>query len=75
MVGDVAGEAGNKSGNRGEVRLRVAGQDDEGDVVAAGGFDATAGYDALAVSEQDDLEQQGEWVGGRASGVVPEPDI
>lgn len=74
-AGDVFGEAGDKPGNRGEVGLGVAGQGDEGDVVTADGFDATAGNDALAVSEQDNLEQHGGRISCSAGCVVVEPGI
>ena len=50
--------------------MRIAGDGDEHDVVAAGGFDLAAADKAAAVGEQDDLEQDGGVVGGRAFGVV-----
>jgi hypothetical protein len=74
-AGDVVREAGNESGNRGEVGLGVARQGDEGDVVAAHALNATAGYDALAVGEQNDLQEHGGRIGGRAGFVVVEPGI
>src|SRR3990172_4908319 len=55
--------------------LAVAGQGNEGDVVTAGGFDATAGNDALAVGEEYDLEQHGGRIGGSAGSIVLEPGI
>jgi excinuclease ABC subunit B len=46
---DVVAETRDEGGNRREVRRRVAGQGDEGDVFAAGAFDAARADDALAV--------------------------
>ena len=74
-AGDVVGQPGDKPGDRGEVRLGVAGQGDEGDVMTADGFDIAAGDDALAVGEQHDLEQHGGRIGGRAGCVILEPGI
>ena len=42
-AGDVIGKGRDKPGDGGEVRLGVAGEGDEGDVVAADGFDALTG--------------------------------
>lgn len=74
-AGDVVGEGGDESGKGGEVRLAVARQGDEGNVVAADGFNVAAGNDALAVGEQNNLEQHGGWIGGSAGGVILEPGI
>ena len=59
-------------GTGGEVGPAVPRQSDEGDVVAAGGFNATAGHNALAVGEE---HKHGGRIGGSAGGVVPEPGI
>ena len=48
---------------------------DEGDVFAAGTLDIAATDDALAVSEQNDLEQHRRWVSGSTGGIVAEPGI
>ena len=61
---------GHEGGDGGEVRRAVAGEGDEGDVLAAGAFDVAAADDALAVGEQHDLEQHGRRVGGGAGVVV-----
>ena len=74
-TGDVVSEVRDKSGNRGEVGLGVAGQGDEGDVVAAHALDASAGYDALGVGEQHDLQEHGGRIGGRAGFIILEPGI
>ena len=52
------------------MRAAVAGQGDEGDVLAAGALDAAAADDALRVGEQHDLEQHRGRVGGGAGQVV-----
>jgi len=57
-LGDVVAQAGDEGGDGGVVRGAVATEGDEGDVVRAGAFDAAAADDALAVGEEDDLEQQ-----------------
>ncbi len=41
----------------------------------AGTLDVAATDNALAVGEQDDLEQHGGWVGGSACGIVAQPGI
>ena len=48
---------------------------DEGDVFAAGAFDASAGDDATRVGEQHDLEQHRGRVGAGADLVVVEAGI
>jgi hypothetical protein len=62
-------------GQGGDVRLAVAGQGNEGDVLATGALDGAAADDALPVGEQHDLEQHGGWKGTRAGGVVLEPCV
>lgn len=74
-AGDVVGKRRDKSGDGGEVGLGVATQGDKGDVVAADGFDAAAGDDALAVGEQHDLEQHGGRISSSACFIVPELGI
>ena len=59
QLGNIVADGTNKIGNGGEVRDLIAGQGDEGDVVAAGAFDLAAADDALRIGEQDDLEQDG----------------
>lgn len=71
----VVGQRRDKSGERSEARLAVATQGNEGDVVAAGGFNVTAGNNALAVGKQNDLEEHGGRKGGRAGSIIPEPSI
>ena len=68
--GDVVAQSRDKGGNRGEVRGAVAGERDEGDVLAAQAFAAPAADDAFGVGAKDDLEQHSRWVGRGAGGVV-----
>ena len=70
QVGNVVANGTDKVGQRGEVRGLIAGQGDEGDVVAAGALDLAAADDALRIGEQDDLEQNGRRVRGGTGGVV-----
>lgn len=69
-AGDGVSKGRDKAGYRGEVRLGVAGQGDEHDVITADGFDAAAGNNTLAVGEQDNLEQHGRRIGGSASFII-----
>ena len=75
QVKDLGKDPDDVVGEGGEVRLGVATQGDEGDVVAADGFDATAGYDALTIGEQHDFEQHGGWIGSGTGCVVVESCI
>jgi hypothetical protein len=67
---DLGAQGADEGGEGGEVRGAVAGERDEGDVVAAGALDVAAADDAPAVGEEDDLEQHGRRVGGCAGEVV-----
>jgi len=69
-AGDVVAQTRDKAGDGGEVRGAVAREGDEGDMFAAGALDAARADDALAVGEEDDLEQHSRWVGGRAGEIV-----
>ena len=53
----------------------LAAQSDEGNVLAAGAFNAAAAHYPQAVCKQHDLEQQPRRVGASAGGVVPVADI
>jgi hypothetical protein len=55
--GDRFARAADKVGDRGEVRLGVAGQGNEHDVVAAGALDRARAHHALRVRQQHRLEQ------------------
>ena len=68
--GDAVAQAGNKGGQRGEVRGAVAGEGDEGDVLAAQAFDTPAADDAFGVGAENHLEQHSRRVGRGAGGVV-----
>lgn len=69
-VGDFVAETANETCNRGEVRSRIPGQGDEGDVFSTGAFDRSAADDAAAVGKQDQLEQDSGRVSGSAGVVV-----
>jgi len=60
----------NEGGDGGVVRDGITRQRDEGDVLAAGAFYPPAADDALAVGEQDDLEQHSRRPGRGARQVV-----
>ena len=57
------------------MRLAVAGQGDEGDVVTARALDVAAADDALGIGEQDDFEQHTRWVGCRTGHIVAKTRI
>ena len=57
------------------MRLGVAGHGDEGDVVAADGFDVAARNEALAAGEQNNFEQHGGRITRRAGFIILEPGI
>lgn len=57
------------------MRGGITREGDEDDVLTAGRLDVAAADDALAVGEEDDLEQHRRWVGGCAGGVVLVVDI
>ena len=57
------------------MRLAVAGQGDEGDVLAAGALDAAAADNALGVGEQDNLQEHGRRISSSARCIVAEADI
>ena len=69
---DLVGEATNKLGNVGVAGLAVATAGDELDVTGAGLLDVAAGYQALAVGQQDDLEHDARVVGRSAHFIVLE---
>lgn len=68
-------QCANEVGNGDEVWRGAARERNEGDVFAAGTLDVAAADDALAVSEQNDLEQHRGWVRGSTCGIVAEPGI
>ena len=57
------------------MRSLVAGQGDEGNVVAAGAFNLAAADDALRIGEQNDFEQNCRRVGGGTGLVVPVANV
>ena len=57
------------------MRLAVAGQGDEGDVLAAGALDVAAADDALGIGEQDNLQEHRGWIGGGTGCIVAETGI
>ena len=67
---DVVPDRTDKAGDGRKVRPLVAGQGDEGDVVAARAFNLAAADDALRIGKQDDFEQNRRRVGFSAGLVV-----
>ena len=57
------------------MRLAVAGQGDEGDVLAAGALDVAAADDALGIGEQDNFQEHGGRIGGGTGCIVAETGI
>lgn len=67
---DLAAEFTDEFGQCGELGCAVTGQGHEEDVLAAGALDASARYQAAAIGQQDDLEQDCGVVGGSAGCIV-----
>jgi hypothetical protein len=57
------------------VRLAVARQGDESNVLAAGALDIAAADDTLGIGEQDNLEKHGGRISGCTSLIVAEAGI
>ena len=68
--GDVIAQARDKGGKSGEVGSSVSREGDEGDLLTAGPFDLAGADDAATVGEEDDLKQQGRWIGGGTGQVI-----
>lgn len=66
QLGGQLAHAGDELGQRGEVRLAVAGDGHEQHMVAAGGLHLAAADDAAAVGQQDDFQEYRWIVGGGA---------
>ena len=67
---DLGPQGADKGGKGGKVRGAVAGQRNEGDLLAAGALDGARADDAAAVGEQDNLEQHRRRVGAGAGEIV-----
>lgn len=68
-------ERTNETGDRGEVRLAVAGEGDEDGMLAAQAFNAATADDTLRVGEQHELEQRRRRIGRRAGSIIAEACI